>query len=260
MPFENLLIERKEEVCFVKLNRPPVNVLSPQVYLELFEAFTKLEEEEDSKAIVLTAVGEKAFCAGLDVKDVEGKDVKGIVDFVFNVARRTMLKIAEFPKPTVCAIFGLALGGGFELALCCDFRIASKDARMGFPEINLGIIPGSGGTVRLPRLIGVSRAKEILLSGEDINADKALSYGILHKVVERENLMDEAFSLAKKLAAKPKVAYGLLKRSIDVGYEMDIASAINFEINSFAIAYTSEDGREGLKAFLEKRKPEFKGR
>jgi enoyl-CoA hydratase len=260
MTLENLLIEKKENVAKVMINRPPVNVLSTKVYLELFEAFSQLENDDTVDAVILTASGDKAFCAGLDVKDVEGKDIKEIFDFLWNVARRTMDKISSFRKPTVCAIFGLTLGGGFELALCCDLKIASKDAQMGFPEINLGIIPGSGGTVRLPRLIGIARAKEILLTGETITAEQALNIGILNKVVEKERLPEEAFSLAKKLASKPKIAYSLIKRSIDTGVEMDISSALNFELNSFVIAYTSEDGREGLRAFVEKRKPEFKGR
>ncbi|MCX7858087.1 MAG: enoyl-CoA hydratase/isomerase family protein [Deltaproteobacteria bacterium] len=260
MSFETLILEQKENVAIVKLNKPPVNVLSSKVYIELFEAFSKLEEDDGAEAVILTASGEKAFCAGLDVKEVEGKDLNGIFQFLWGVSKRTMDKLSGFRKPTVCSIFGLTLGGGLELALCCDIRIGSKDTQLGFPEINLGIIPGSGGTVRLSRLIGVAKAKELLLTGETISSNDALNLGILNKVVDRENLFDEAYNFAKKLASKPKVAYTLIKRCVDSGIEMDISSALNFELNSFAIAYTSYDGREGLKAFIEKRKPEFKGR
>ncbi|MCS7281595.1 MAG: enoyl-CoA hydratase/isomerase family protein [Desulfobacterota bacterium] len=260
MEFQNLIVEKKENIAIVKLNRPPVNVLSSKVYTELFEAFSHLENDESVHGVVLTASGDKAFCAGLDVKEVEGKEINEISAFVWGVSKKTMDKISSFPRPTVCALFGLALGGGFELALVCDFRIASKDAQMGFPEINLGIIPGSGGTVRLPRLIGIPKAKEILLSGENISADYALSLGLLNKVVERDNLLEEALILAKKLASKPKIAYMLIKRCVDSGMEMDISSALNFELSSFIVAYNSYDGKEGLKAFVEKRKPEFKGK
>ncbi len=260
MTFETLLVEKKENVAIVKINRPPYNILSVKVYEELFEAFDKLEVDTTVDAILLTAHGEKAFCAGLDVKEVEGKDIKGISDFTWGTSKRTVDRIASSTKPTVCAIFGLTLGGGLELALACDIRVASKDAQLGFPEINLGIIPGSGGTVRLPRLIGIAKAKEILLTGENITADYALSLGLLNKVVEREKLFDEAFNYAKKLASKPKVAYALIKKCVETGMEVDISSALNFELSCFAIAYSSHDGREGLRAFIEKRKPEFKGR
>lgn len=260
MIFDTLKIEKKENVVVVKINRPPLNVLSTKVYSELFSAFDQLEGDETCEAVILTSEGEKAFCAGLDVKEVEGKDIRGILDFVWGVSKKTMDRISSFMKPTICAMFGLVLGGGVELALCCDMRIASKDTQLGFPEINLGIIPGSGGTIRLPRLVGIALAKQILLTGENISAEFAQSIGIVNAVVEKERLMEEAYSIAKKLASKPKIAYALIKKCVENGVDMDISSGLNFELSSFVIAYTSHDGREGLRAFVERRKPEFKGK
>jgi enoyl-CoA hydratase len=260
MGFETISIERVEGMAILKLNRPPVNVLSERLYLELYEALEELERDDATEALIVSASGEKAFSAGLDVKDVAGRDTKGILHFLWNVSRRSLTKLSCFNKPTVAAVFGLVLGGGLELVLCCDLRVGSEDAVLGFPEINLGIIPGSGGTVRLPRIVGMAKAKEMLLTGETITAEEALRAGLLTKVVQKERLMEEALSLAKKLASKPKVAFGLLKRSIETGIDLDVSSALTFELDSFAIAYSSEDGREGLRAFIEKRKPEFKGR
>lgn len=260
MGFETISIEKVENICVLRLNRPPVNALSEKVYLELYQALEGIEKDDGTEALVVTASGEKAFSAGLDVKDVVGRDTRRILDFLWNVSRRSLEKLSGLNKPTVAAVFGLVLGGGLELVLCCDVRIASEDAVLGFPEINLGIMPGSGGTVRLPRIVGIVKAKEMLLTGETITAEEGLKAGLLTKVVRRDKLLEEALEVTKRLASKPKIAFGLIKRSIEKGMDMDISSALTFELNSFAIAYSSEDGKEGLRAFIEKRKPEFKGR
>jgi enoyl-CoA hydratase len=169
-------------------------------------------------------------------------------------------KVASVDRPTIAAVFGFVLGGGCELALACDFRIVASGASIGCPEINLGIIPGSGGTQRLPRLVGISKAKELLFTGDAVSGDEAYRIGLVNKVVPREALLDEAKAWAKKLAAKPKVALSVLKNAIDNGINMDLQSAIAYESDCNVITYVSEDGREGFKAFIEKRKPEFKDR
>ena len=259
MDYETLLVEKEETIAVVKLNRPPVNSFNVKMYQDLDDAFDDLEKDESVKAVILTGTGDKAFAAGLDVKEVAGKSIPDYFAFR-NVSRRCLDKVAGIEKPTIAAIFGFVLGGGCELALACDLRIAAKDTSIGCPEINLGIIPGSGGTQRLPRLIGIAKAKELLFMGDTVTAEEACSLGLVNKVVGKEVLLEEAKAWAKKLASKPKVALSLLKNTIDNGMNMDLQSAITYENNSFVIAYVSEDGREGFQAFIDKRKPIFKGK
>ncbi len=260
MAYETLLVENQGAVAVVKLNRPPVNPLNIKLYLELYDALCALEKDESIAAIVITGAGEKAFAAGLDVKDVANKSVAEILEFQNTVPKKCFEKLTGILKPTIAAVFGLALGGGSEVALCCDIRIASTDAVFGLPEINLGIIPGSGATQRLSRLVGTSKAKELMFTGDQIGADEAFRIGIANKVVPREKLMEEAMAMANKLAAKPRVALALIKQCVDNGMNMDMASGLTLERNSFVIAYASDDGREGLSAFIEKRKPSYKGK
>ena len=257
MSYETLLIEKEGAVAIVKLNRPPVNSLNVQAYGDIYNAFCELEKDASVKAIVLTAAGDKAFAAGLDVKEVAGKTIPDYFAFG-RVSRMCLDKVSNVEKPTIAAIFGFAFGGGCELALACDLRLAANDASIGCPEINLGIIPGSGGTQRLPRLIGVAKAKELLMMGDTVSGEEAARIGLVNKAVPKEALLDEAKAWAKKLASKPKVAMAVLKSSIDNGMNMDLQSAITYENDCFIISYVSEDGREGFKAFQEKRKPEYK--
>lgn len=260
MGYETLIIERDENVGIIKLNRPPVNPLNTQTYLELHDAICELDSDEAVGAIIITGNGDKAFAAGLDIKDVMGKSVVDILDFCWKGPRKTFDKLTGIDKPTIAAVFGLALGGGCEIALCCDLRIASEDAVFGLPEITLGIMPGSGGTQRLPRLVGVAKAKEMLFTGENINAAEAYRIGLANKVVPKDKLMEEAKALAKKLASRPRAALALIKKCVDNGLNSDLASGVTMEMNAFSIAFTSEDGREGINAFTEKRKPVFKGK
>jgi len=260
MAYETLLIEKEAPIGIIKLNRPPVNALSVQLYHELYNALQELEKDDTVGAIIITGNGDKAFAAGLDVKDVMGKSAVETLDFLWTGPRKAFDKLTSMSKPTIAAIFGLALGGGCEVALCCDLRIASEDAVIGLPEINLGIMPGSGATQRLPRLIGVTKAKEMLYTGDNINAAEAYRIGLVNKVVPKDTLMDEAKAMAKKLASKPTAAFSLIKKCIDNGLNMDLASGLTMEMDSFTIAFTSEDGREGINAFVEKRKPNFKGK
>lgn len=256
MEYKTLVIEKDDNVAVVKLDRPPVNSLSAQVYRDIYDAFCEIEEDDSIKAIIVTSTGEKAFAAGLDVKEVAGKSLPAYFAFG-RISRMCLDKVAGIDKPTIAAVFGIVFGGGCELALACDLRIAAENVSIGCPEINLGIIPGSGGTQRLPRLIGVARAKELLFMGDTVNAERAAALGLVNKVVSKEELMDEARVWAKRLASKPGVAMRLLKNAIDTGMNMDLPSALNHENECFAVSYVSEDGREGFRAFIEKRKPVF---
>jgi len=259
MAYETLLIEKEEGFAIVKLNRPPVNSLNAQAYSDIYNAFCELENDDSVGVIILTGSGEKAFAAGLDVKDVAGKSIPDYLAFARGV-KTCLDKVEGIQKPTIAALFGFVFGGGCELALVCDLRIAASDANIGCPEINLGIIPGSGGTQRLPRLVGIAKAKELLFMGDTVSGDEAYRIGLVNKAVPKEAVLDEAKAWAKKLAAKPKVALSLLKSAVDNGMNMDLQSAITYENNCFVITYVSEDGREGFAAFNEKRKPVFKGK
>ncbi len=259
MAYETLIVEKEENIAVVKLNRPPVNSLNTKAYSEIYDAFTELEKDDAVGAVIITGAGEKAFAAGLDVKEVAGKSVPDYLAFG-RISRMSVDKVAGIAKPTVAAVFGFVFGGGCEIALACDIRIAATGANIGCPEINLGIIPGSSGTQRLPRLIGVAKAKELLYMGETVSAEEAYRIGLVNKVVAKDALMEEAKAWAKKLASKPRVAMSQLKCAIDNGMNMDLPSAITFENECFVISYVSEDGREGFQAFVEKRKPDFKGK
>ena len=260
MAYETIIVEREAPIGIIKLNRPPANPLSVKSYHELYDAIDELDKVDSIGAIIITGHGDKAFGAGLDVKDVMGKSAVETLDFLWTAPRKTFDKLTGIEKPTIAAVFGLTLGGGCEVALCCDFRIAADDSTLGLPEINLGIMPGSGATQRLPRLVGMSKAKEMLMMGDNVDAQEAYRVGLVNKVVPKDQLMDEAKKWAKKLASKPKRALGLIKRCIHCGADMDIASGLTLEMDCFSIAFTSEDGREGINAFVEKRKPNYKGK
>lgn len=254
--YENLKVEKIEKVLLVTLNRPPYNPLSSTLYREIMELSLEVDRSNDIKVIVITG-SEKAFSTGLDVKEVEGKSVAEMAK-IGDLSRTAQNALAEVSVPTIAAIRGLAVGGGLELALCCDFRFASEDARFGQPELNLGIIPGGGATQRLPRLIGLSKARELMFTGQIIDAKKALEIGLVDRLYPPDKLLEETLNFAKELSAKPLVALKTLKRAINKGVEMPLESALVYEGQCFLQTFVSEDGREGLRAFVEKRKPEFK--
>jgi enoyl-CoA hydratase len=257
MAYETIILEKKERVATITLNRPPMNPLNRQMYEELGQVAEELNADPEVKVVIITGAGDKAFAAGLDVKEVEGKSVIEMKDF-WACSRDASSRLAGIEKPVIAAINGLALGGGLELALCCDLRIASEGTRFGQPEVTLGIIPGGGGTQRLPRLIGAARAKELLFTGAMIDAQAALGMGLVSKVVPADKLMEEITALATTIAAMPAVALKMIKHAVDHGINMDLNSALIYEGESFMLSYTSEDGREGLRAFVEKRKPSYK--
>lgn len=258
MIYEAIQLIKENGVATITLNRPPMNPLNSQVFRELTRAADELAEDSSVKAVIITGAGSKAFAAGADITEMANLSPVGVYSFS-QTSKIAFEKIENLGKPVIAAINGLALGGGSELALCCDFRLASDNAKFGQPEINLGIIPGAGGTQRLPRLIGAARAKELILLGEMIDAATAEKIGLVNRVVPADSLLEEAKKLAVKLASKPAVAMKMAKSAINTGANLDISSALILEVQSFVTAFASEDRKEGIGAFMEKRKPNFTG-
>ncbi|MGI6452277.1 MAG: enoyl-CoA hydratase/isomerase family protein [Syntrophomonadaceae bacterium] len=243
----------------VVINRPKVlNALNSEVFAELEQAFSVMKDDEEVRVVIITGAGEKAFAAGSDVSEMSKLSLIEARKFALLV-NRTQQAIAKFPKPTIAAINGYAFGGGLEVAMCCDIRIASQKAKMGQPEIKLGIIPGGGGTQRLARLIGVGRAKEMIYSGEAIDAQRAYEIGLVNQVVAHEQLLEKAINMAKSMGRNSPVTLSLAKAAVDAGLAMDLDTALKSEIELFAACFATKDGQEGLNAFVEKRKPEFCG-
>jgi len=255
--YEFILVEREGPVAIVTLNRPQqLNALSYGLIKELALALEALDQDADIRAIVLTG-GEKVFAAGTDIKEMADA-----TPFDDRLQGRLAFRdrINRISKPVIAAVSGLTLGGGCELAMCCDIIIASETARFGQPEVNLGIIPGSGGTQRLTRTVGKYRAMEMVLTGDFINAAEAHTLGLVAKIVPVEFLIEEAKGIAKKIAAKPPLAVKFAKEAVLKAFETSLGEGLEFERKSFYLLFASEDKREGMKAFIEKRKPEFKGK
>jgi enoyl-CoA hydratase len=260
MSFENLLVDRDGAVAVVTINRPKVlNALDSQTISELGRAIEALGQDDGVRALVLTGAGEKAFVAGADINELAAlSPVQGKVHG--RTGQAVFDRIENLGKPVVAAINGFALGGGCELALACTLRIAADSARLGQPEINLGIIPGYAGSQRLPRLVGKGLALEILLTGEMISAHRASEIGLVNRVVPAAELMAEAKKLAALLASKAPVATRYIIEAVNHGFEMSQADAQFLEASLFGLVATTDDMKEGTRAFLEKRKAEWKGK
>lgn len=253
---ETLKVEYNDRIAIIKLNRPPMNPLNSELFNELNNALDYISDKGDIKSLIITGEGDKAFAAGADVSEMINLSPYEMYLFCLN-SRNVLFKLENLEIPTIAAINGYALGGGLELALCCDFRFASENAKFGLPEINLGIIPGGGGTQRLARLVGISKAKELIYSGDIIDATAAIKIGLINKIVLSTSLLDDAKEFAMKLSIKPMVALKMAKVSINNGINLDLNSALKFETHVFLTTFSSEDRLEGMKAFLEKRKPKF---
>jgi len=258
--YKTLLYEKADGIGIVTLNRPAsLNALNGEVFTELYELFQEIEHDAEVRVVIITGSGPKAFVAGSDITEMAPQTSVEINGFVEKV-RKASDRIYTLSKPTIAAINGYALGGGCELAMCCDLRIASEKARFGQPEINLAVIPGGGGTQRLTRLIGMTRAKELLYTGDMIDAQTALSMGLVNKVVPLDSLMNEAKEMAKKLLTKSGRILSLIKTAVNSGASMSLPDALDLEAQCFALCFATEDQKEGMKAFMEKRKAAFKNR
>ena len=260
MDYQNILFQVAEGVATITFNRPKVlNAMNSEVMAELAHALKACDQDDAVKALILTGSGEKAFVAGADISQMQNNTPAEVSKFM-ELGQETLRFMETMGKPSIAAVNGFALGGGTEIALACDMRIAAENARFGQPEILIGILPGWGGTQRLPRLVGTGIAKELILGGGQIDATRAYEIGLVNKVVPLASLMDEAQKMAAKFAALPGFALKMAKNSINYGYDMSLDNAIRLEITSVAQCFSTQDQKEGMKAFLEKRKPAFVGK
>lgn len=258
MNFENILVYKDGAIGVIKINRPEVrNALDAKTLLEIEQALDQWEYHEEVKVIVLTGEGDKSFAAGADIKQLREKTA---IDALLPGLSGLCRKIENFGKVTIAAINGYALGGGCEIALACDIRVASEEAKFGLPELNLSIIPGAGGTQRLARMIGKGRAMDMILTGEIISAKKAEEFGLVSKVVPREELWETVLEKTSKILAKGPLAIQLAKQVVHRGFDTDMDTALTLEKLAQSILFSSEDKQEGTTAFLEKRSPHYQGR
>jgi enoyl-CoA hydratase len=257
--YENVILERKGRVAVLTINRPDkMNALNSATRNDITSAFDELRTDDSVRVVVITGAGEKAFIAGADISEFAGRSAheqRAVMQ-----AMRVFTVVEDFPKPVIAAINGFCLGGGCELALGCDIRIASTKAKLGQPEINLGIIPGGGGTQRLTRLVGEGKSMELILTGKLIGADEALSIGLVNELCEPEALMDHVMEVANAIAEKSPIALRMAKEAVKTAARSNLGEGLDREIDLFALCFASEDKEEGVSAFLEKRKPDFKGR
>ena len=257
MSYETLLFEKDGGVCTITLNRPDrLNAINYQLATDLDEVLTEIEEDDEARTVILTGAG-RGFCASADIKDMADPNAKPLP-----IGKRYTFfnKLEDLEKPVIAAINGPCNGGGLEIALCCDFRIASEAANLGLGEVKLGVIPAGGGTARLPRLIGPGRAKEFLYFGNRIDGKEAYDIGLVNRVVPPDELMPEAKRWAAELAERPPLSLKMLKYCVNLGMQMDLLGAIDYEGRCAAVLRNTEDHKEGVTAFVEKRKPVFKGK
>jgi enoyl-CoA hydratase len=254
-----LLLEKADGIALITINNPQaLNALTVATFQALADLLDRLEEDADVRVLLLTGAGEKAFVAGGDIRYLETLSPEAARTFALQ-AQQLFDRIESFPKPVIAVVNGYALGGGCELAMACDLRIASETARFGQPEVKLGIIPGFAGTQRLARLVGKGRAKEMVFSGEMIDAREAWRIGLVNRVVPAEALLAESRAVAATMVNKSASAIRLAKEAIENGLEMDFARAARYEADLFALCFATADAREGLKAFVEKRPAKFTG-
>lgn len=261
MNYQDIKLAKQESVATITVDRPKVlNAIRFQTMMEIDHALSDIEGDKNIRVVVLTGSGEKAFVSGGDISIMA--QGSGYVETLTEVpiGQQVCNRIELFPKPVIARINGIALGGGTELALSCDIRIAAAHAIFGLPEIKLGIIPGYGGTQRLPRLVGMGIAKELVLTGDHIRADEAFRIGLINRVVTKEGLDQEVAKMSEKLAAKSPVALNMAKEALNQGVQADLRTGLAIEAKCFSICFGTEDRMEGMNAFLEKRKASFKGR
>lgn len=257
MDFIKVTKDHAPYVALIELNRPKeLNALNVQLMTELGETLKALDIDDEVRVIILTG-NEKAFAAGADIRQMAGK---GTIDMLQGELFGIWTQISKTRKPTIAAVSGFALGGGCELAMSCDMIIASESAQFGQPEIKIGVMPGAGGTQRLTRAIGKAKAMEMVLTGKFIDAEEALRYRIINRIVPAEVYMQEATKLASEIAAMSPLATQLAKESVNRAFEVSLEEGLYFERKNYYMLYSSEDQKEGMNAFLEKRRPDFKGK
>jgi len=257
--YETILVERRDRVAIITINRPEKrNALNIQTRAEGAAVLDELRADDSVRVVVLTGAGDKAFIAGADIAEFAERSALQQREVMLD--RSLFNAIDGFPKPIIAMVNGFCLGGGCEVALACDLRVASDKASFGQPEINLGIIPGGGGTQRLTRLVGEGKAMEMILTGEIINADTALGIGLVNHVVPSDQLETKTMEIANRMAEKSPIALRLAKESVRLASRSNLDEGLRREVDLFALCFSSEDKNEGVNAFLEKRKPEFKGR
>lgn len=251
--FQHLTVEEKDMVAIVTINNPKtLNALNSATLTELNECFAEIEKRKDIRVVILTGSGQKAFVAGADISEMvnataaEGRTMSLLAKEAFG-------RLEKMPQVTIAAVNGYALGGGCEIAMSCDIRIASDNAVFGQPECGLGILPGFGGTQRLARLVGAGRAKELIFTCDRIDANEAYRIGLVNKVVKQDELMDTCFAMANRILSKGSYAISLAKMCIDDGLDGDLSSGLDMEATNFGLAFSTHDKKEGMTAFLEKR-------
>ncbi len=260
MEYKFIILEKREHIAKLTINRPgQLNALNVDVLKEIECAVYEVKEDSEIYVLIITGAGEKAFVAGADITYMKDMTPQQAIEFA-SLGQRIFNSIENLPIPVIAAVNGFALGGGCELALACDIVIASSKAKFGQPEVNLGVIPGFGGTQRLPRIVSKNKAKEIIFTGDMISADEAKEIGIVNMVVEPEKLMEEAENLAKRIISKGPIAVKYAKRAINYGIEAGLYPGLELEKTLFANLFVTEDQKEGMRAFVEKRRAEFKGK
>jgi len=259
MAYESILFEETDGIATITFNRPKaLNALNQALLGELSDALDVVAANETIRVLVLTGAGDKSFVAGADISEIAQCSPLQAKIFAKN-GQDVIARLQQLAIPVIAAVNGFALGGGSEMALGCDFIYASENAVFGLPEINLGIIPGFGGTQRLPRLIGSNRAKEMIFTGKMIPAAEAEKIGMVNQVFPQDALMEATLKTARAIAAKGKVSLRAAKQAVNNGLNVDLATGCQIEVDAFAICMASEDGKEGTRAFIEKRKPQFNG-
>lgn len=258
MTYENVILDKEDNLATLYINRPKaMNALNRETLLDIKAVVKDVKNDPDVKALIITGVGEKAFVAGADIAYMQNLGVSEARAFS-QLGQDIFRMIELMEKPVIAAINGFALGGGCELAMACDIRLAAEHAVFGQPEVGLGVTPGYGGTQRMARLIGAGRAKELIFTGDIIKADEAYWIGLVNHVYPGSELMEQAKKLAKKIARQAPMAVGYSKTAIGKGLQVDIDTGIGMESDLFGMCFATEDQKEGMKAFVEKRKPDFK--
>jgi enoyl-CoA hydratase/carnithine racemase len=257
MAFETITLAREESWALITLNRPPANAISEQLITEVNAALTSVQTDDSVRAVIITGAGDRIFCGGADLGSAfSGGDIEQFIRFGNSVMR----KIEHFPKPVIAAINGHATGGGMEIAMACHLRLMKETARMGQTESNLGIIPGYGGTQRLPRLIGRTKALEFLLLGTQIPAAECLALRLVNRLSKEGETLNDARALARQLGKRAPLATSAIIKAVDEGLEAPMAKSIDIELEQFLPTLRSEDAAEGIQAFFAKREPQFKGK